>query len=341
MNLISEKNLIHTIHEIVKRDGFVIIPEWGAFFLQPTAARWDAQKQIFYAPGYQLLFNARIKNNDGVLAIQLSKKFKCSYLDALQEISTYIVRWNAQLYQWGNVKLDQLGLFVLQKDVIRFESIWQANVFPEYFGLQNLTLNDYSNDRGVFFSYPTLTASKHFSTVVKTLVLVPLALTLALLPSKINNYRLNQSQSASIVQKIKLHQFIDNPQDISNSIDTLTNFKVALQMNSKEQIKNEESVKKEEKTTVGNEENKSINQKEIISSPQHKYFVIVGSFANEKQVNDFLASLKAINVDGLVLNSDGKRRVALGSYENRTDAQHALDEFKTKNPSYSGWVLNW
>lgn len=341
MNFISEKNLIYTILEVVKRDGFVIIPDWGAFFLQPTAARWDAQKQIFYAPGYQLLFNARIKNNDGVLAIQLAKDFKCSYFDALQEVSTHVVQWNTQLYQWGNLKLDQLGLFVLQKDVVSFESIWQADIFPEYYGLHNLSLNDYSNDRGVIFSYPTLTTSKHLSTVIKTLVLVPLALTLALLPTKINNYRLNQNQSASFSQKIKIHQFTNNPQDISNSIDTMTNFKVALQMNSKEEIKKEEPVKTEEKVVVPTEVKKQTDENDIISSPQHKYFVIVGSFTKDKQVNDFLISLKSINIKGLVLNCDGKRRVALGRYENQAEAQKALDEFKTKNPAYSGWVLNW
>ncbi len=341
MNVITDKILTDSIHYLVKRDGFVIVPEWGAFFLQPVSARWDAAQQIFFSPGYQLLFNQRINNNDGALAIYLSKEKNCSYFVALSEIAQYVVRWNTQLIQFENVRIENLGLFNLQKGIINFQSNIQNQIFPEFFGLQNISVQQTDNDRAVVFSYPALKESRYFSTVVKTLVLVPLALTLALLPSKINNYRLSQSQSASFSQKIKLRQFTDNPQDISNSIDTMTNFKVALQMDSKEEVKNEEPAKTEEKVTVSTEEKKTTQQKEIISSPQHKYFVIIGSFTSDKQVTDFLFSLKAININGLVLNCDGKRRVALGGFENQNEAQKALNEFKTKNPSYSGWVLNW
>lgn len=337
MNIISETILIDTIHEVVKSDGFVIIPGWGAFFLQPTAARWDIQKQVFYAPGYQMLFNPRIQDNDGVLSIRLAKAFNCSYFNALQEISNIVIRWNTHLYQWGNLKLENLGLFVLQKDVVHFESELQSNNFPEYYGLQNIYLQEFQDDRGVLFSYPKLTSSKQLSTVVKTLVLVPLVLTLALLPSKINNYRLAQSQSSLFSPKVKWKHIIDNPHDISSSIDTMTNFKVALQMgsNKKEPIKATENKKQvaEEKTTNA--------EKEIIFTPQHKYFVIIGSFTNDKQVNDYLNVLKNIHIDGIVLNCEGKLRVALGGYEKHAEAIKALEEFKQSNPSYSGWVLNW
>lgn len=337
MNIISESILINTIHEVVKSDGFVIIPNWGTFFLQPTPARWDAQKQVFYAPGYEILFNPRIQNNDGVLAIRLSKAFNYSYFNALQEISNIVIRWNTQLYQWGNLKLENLGLFVLQKDVVHFESVLQSNIFPEYYGLQNIFLQEFQDSRGVFFSYPKLTSSKHISVVVKALVFIPLFLTLALIPSKINNYRLVQSQSSSFSPKIIWKHITDNPHDISSSIDTMTNFKVALQMGSNE----EEPIKASEikKNVVKEKTNNA--EKEIISSPQHKYFVIIGSFTNDKQVNDYLNVLKTIHVNGIVLNCEGKLRVALGSYEKHAEAIKALEEFKQSNPSYSGWVLNW
>lgn len=337
MNKISEKIFIDTLHEVIKSDGFVIIPDWGAFFIQPVSARWDAEKQVFFAPGYQILFNPRIQNNDGVLAIKLSKKFNCSYFDVLQEISNIVIRWNTYLYQWGNLELENFGLFVLQKDVIHFESIIQSNLFPEYYGLQNIFLQQYQEDRGVLFSYPNLTSSKHFNTVVKAIVLVPLVLTLALLPSKINNYRLKQSQSSSFSPKVKWKHITDNPHNISSSIDTMTNFKVALQMSSKEEIPIKAT---ENKTDVVKEKIKTVENK-VISSPQHKYFVIIGSFTNDKQVNDYLNSLKSIQINGIVLNCDGKLRVALGSYEKRAEAIKALEEFKQSNPSYSGWVLNW
>ncbi|MGQ9846806.1 MAG: hypothetical protein ACUVQP_04800, partial [Bacteroidales bacterium] len=74
--MISDKLLVDCIHNLVKRDGFVIVPGWGAFFLQPVSARWDSTQQVFFSPGYQLLFNPRINSNDGILAIYLSKEKK-------------------------------------------------------------------------------------------------------------------------------------------------------------------------------------------------------------------------------------------------------------------------
>lgn len=339
MNLITEKILINSIHYLLKRDGFVIVPEWGAFFLQPVSAKWDDSQQIFYPPSYQLLFNQRINYNDGVLAIYLSKEKKCSYFDVLTELSKLLVRWQTALHQFKSLQIDNLGEFILHKEKINFQSNIPNLVFPDFFGLQNISVQQNNNDNNVVFSYPSIKKREFINTAVKTLILLPLVLTLALLPLRINNYIFSPKQPSSFNHKIKLSRFINDIQDIADYIDTTTNLKVALQLNSKNEVKNVELTETDDKTSNSTKENKKTQQTKIISTPQNKYFVIIGSFTNNNQAMKFLSSIK---MNGLILNCDGKRRVALDSfYENQNEALKALNEFKIKNPSFSGWILKW
>ncbi|NSW46163.1 MAG: SPOR domain-containing protein [Bacteroidales bacterium] len=336
---VNDKLLITSIQYLVKRDGFVIIPDWGTLFLQPTPARWDAEQNIFYAPSYQLQFNPRIKNNDGALAIELSKNTQQHYFDTLKTIANTVVLWNTRLFQFGSLSLDGIGTFNLSKGTIHFQSQLKWQEFPDFFGLQNIVLPASTFERNVVFSYPSLPNAGQLNRIVKTIIITPLVIALAILPAKINNYRILHQQESSFSQNIQLHSFTNNPVNLDHTIDTLTNVKVALKPSIQspshhidESKKNNEHL---QKTSVADLNNKNINHS------QNKYYVILGSFTTDKQVNDFVNTLKTIDIEPLVLNCDGKRRVALNQYENQADAQKALDEFKSQNPTYSGWILKW
>jgi len=338
MITINDKTLITSLQRLIKRDGFVIIPHWGTLFLQPTPAHWDSVQHIFYAPSYQLQFNPRIKNNDGALVIDLAQTLQHQYFDILQSVANRVVVWNTRLYQFGSLSLDGIGTFVLTKGSIQFQSQLKWHDFPEYFGLQNIALPISTYERNVVFTYPSLPNTNQLNRIVKTIVIAPLVIALALLPAKINNYRITHKQSSSIGQALQLRSLTNNPHNLEHTIDTLTNVKIALKLttNSSQKI-NETDKNNHPQQTVSN--NKLPDK--IIKLPQNKYYVILGSFTTDKQVNDFLNTLKNIQIEGLVLQCEGKRRVALNQFENQTDAQKALDEFKAQNPSYSGWILKW
>jgi len=339
MTNVNDKLLIASIQYLLKRDGFVIIPDWGTLFLQPTPARWDSEQHIFYAPGYQLQFNPRIKNNDGALAIELAKNTQQHYFDVLQTIANTVVLWNTHLFQFGSLSLDGIGTFNLSKGTIHFQSQFKWQEIPDFFGLQDIALPASSFERNVVFSYPSLPNAGQLNRIVKTIIITPLVVALALLPAKINNYRILHQQASSFGQNIQLHTFTNNPVNLDHAIDTLTNVKVALKPSIQSlppKINEDKNINDNlQKSSVTDLDNKNINH------PQNKYYVILGSFTTDKQVNDFVNTLKNINIEPLVLNCEGKLRVALNQFENHADAQKALDEFKSQNPTYSGWILKW
>jgi hypothetical protein len=337
MNIEFEKHLIDIIKSKLIKNGYVILPNWGAFFLEPTSAKFDKRNKKLLPPGYNIHFNSNIHQNDGELLIELTKRTTLNYFEVLNILNDYYNLWNENITKHNFYLLDGLGKFCKEKNNIIFIPTSKIE-FTNFYGLRTLNLDLDISDNSIIFSYPEK-KERAIKSWLKAAIIIPIAIAFSLIPSKINYYN-NQENKAGLFRKQfsinsnKIFYTEDvNVEDIEKTIDSLTNLKNALKPNFKEKTTFKEETKKQN--------NENIQNNNQINAHTKKYYIIIASFTKMRQVEEYNKFLKSKNINSILLNCDGKLRVALSSHETREEANAELNKFIKQYPELSGWILFW
>ncbi|MCX7861940.1 MAG: SPOR domain-containing protein [Bacteroidales bacterium] len=331
-----EQRLIHTIIEIIKQkllnDGYVIIPSVGGFFVEMISAQYDDRQNVFFPPRCYVRFNQRINQNDGELIVLLSKFLKVSFFEATKYIEEFSRLWKYKLSYNKEFELENFGRFKQNSD--RIEFILYDSTFANslFYGLKPVSLIKEQVDRSIIFSFPER-KQEILRHLIKAAIFIPLVLTFSLLPTKINYYNSEQI-GANIFNKYETlaHQESGN---LEQTIDSLTKLNVALMPNNQIVTNNKSDSSKIQLADDLKEENKNIKQ---ISK---RYYIIIASFTNQKQVNDFISSQKDLQNDLTVLDCEGRLRIAYKSFATRDEANIELQKLKINFSNINGWILYW
>ncbi len=336
--MIDNIELLLTKHikERLFNNGFVIIPNWGALYLEPVSAYFDEKHQLFSPPQNIIFFNSNIKQNDGVLIISIVQETNISYFGILKAIKDLTSQWNFVISNKGKIYLKGLGTFEQNSTSILFTSERFCLLSPEYYGLKELTLENTNVEHSIIFSFPE-SQQKAIRNWIKAAIFIPIALTFSLLPSKINHYSFESL--ASFIKNEKETSISIVSENIEKTFDTLTNLKVAL--NPKIEINNLKL--SDNKLNTNSQINKTDTKQKTSNTIASKhYYIIIGSLTTMKQVNEFQKMLEDKKITGtVVLNCNGKLRIAYKKYENRGKANESLEQFKKNYPDLSGWILYW
>lgn len=99
----------------------VMLPGLGGFVCNSRSARYDEDKLEIVPPSRDVLFNARLTTNDGVLANELMRRHGLSYRDALRAVEALVSELQSQLEASESVKLPGLGTLYKEDDgALRF-----------------------------------------------------------------------------------------------------------------------------------------------------------------------------------------------------------------------------
>lgn len=120
----------------------IIIPDLGTFNTHYTAAQLDKDRQVITPPAKVLVFNDRIKVNDGLLAGHISRLEQLPIDTVEQEIEWYVRGINQQLRAGETAVIEGIGKLHREGDFTRFEPIENANFAVETFGLTPVALPD-------------------------------------------------------------------------------------------------------------------------------------------------------------------------------------------------------
>lgn len=127
------------IQELLYRYECVILPGFGAFLSQYSPAKINAQNGSFVPPSKQVIFNAQLQSNDGLLANHIAQVDESSYQEALQKIRKYTRFLYHELEAGKNVSISQVGGFSLdQAQSLQFEPSKHVNYNTESFGLDTI-----------------------------------------------------------------------------------------------------------------------------------------------------------------------------------------------------------
>ncbi len=129
---------LHTaIEELLLRDQFACIPQLGGFLLKASDSTVNAYTKELKPTHSQLVFNAKLSENDGQLAHLLSVASGISYKEALAQIEISVAELKSQLNQKRYATFFPFGNFFHNEHKgIFFVARQQFNLHLPNYGLQ-------------------------------------------------------------------------------------------------------------------------------------------------------------------------------------------------------------
>ena len=127
------------IIELLHKHDCVIIPGFGAFLTKSIPASHD--NNVFSPPKKSVTFNGMLKENDGLLANEISAKENISYNASLKQIKKEVKALLSSLKS-DKVEIDTIGVFQLNTEKkIQFQPNKDANFDSNSYGLESFTRN--------------------------------------------------------------------------------------------------------------------------------------------------------------------------------------------------------
>ena len=136
-------NLQAHIAPLVFENDCVVLPGFGAFIGNPHGAEYISISNKLRPPYKKLSFNAKLIENDGLIANHIASELGMSYEDALLSIETELKQWRSQLANGEKLRIDKIGvLFQDSNAMMRFEPDNAVNLLPDSYGLMPVYLKE-------------------------------------------------------------------------------------------------------------------------------------------------------------------------------------------------------
>ena len=126
----------HYISKLLAVHDCVIIPGFGGLIGNYSPSRISSSHNTFYPPFKSILFNINLKQNDGLLANEVSKGENIPYEEAFIRISEIVLIWGRALMNGETVIIEKVGSLLRNTDgIICFDQDTEVNYLLASFGL--------------------------------------------------------------------------------------------------------------------------------------------------------------------------------------------------------------
>ncbi|MFN8310504.1 MAG: hypothetical protein U0T73_11120 [Chitinophagales bacterium] len=124
------------IQELLWEHDCVIIPGLGGFISRYCEARHHPVSHQWSPPSKTITFNSALIEDDGLLAVAISKKHQCSYAEAAGQLRQWVAQTKALLAGRQEIVFPQIGkLYPDIEGNLQFLSQERANFLASSFGL--------------------------------------------------------------------------------------------------------------------------------------------------------------------------------------------------------------
>lgn len=325
-------SLIEHIEYLMMSNDCVIVPGWGALIAQYSDSFYNEEAGVINKPQRKVGFNASVNHNDGLLAQSIVRREGITYDEAVRFIADSVTTFKQQLNEGNEVSLGRLGFFHSNEGLVDFIPFFHESSNDEYFGLRSInfkTLAQLRQEQREAEQPVTETvvvrstswarrAMQIAASIVVLLALVPVLTTPVL--------RENDTQAGLNLPEIK------KP---AREIFNWDSAKVDLAVTLPEQAIEAEKAVQE----IAKQEAKENLETSIAStSGSGRYYLIISSLSNEKQVKEYIGSHKDLEGRMQVLKRGNKYRI----YVARDNSADKLYKIKHELPErYSdAWVCD-
>ena len=277
-------SLIEHIEYLMMSNDCVVIPGWGALIAQYSDSFYNSEAGIINKPQRKVGFNASVNHNDGLLAQSIVRREGITYDEAVRFIADSVTTFKQQLNEGNEVSLGRLGFFHVSDGLIDFIPFYHERCNDEYFGLRSInfkTLDQIRQEQQVQqviteVVQPAPPARRRGRSVaLRTLqIAASILLLLALVPvltTPIVSTFSNQ-QASLVLPSVKM------PEKAAFNWDTT---RVELAVALPQETTTQAVAQEQEPETEPNFE---------AANGSGKYYLIISSLSNEKQVKEYLGS---------------------------------------------------
>ncbi len=363
------------IKQLLQEHEMVIVPGFGAFISEYIPAVIDDTSGEIKPPSSKLIFNPKIKNNDGLLVGQVADATRCSHFEALQKIEKERDNIIYQLDKENKVELDELGIlsYNAKKQVVLF-SKEDANLSLENFGLESAhfeeqheehtteaeTLPDATEEKIVEEPLQKDDVSNEDSGPVDSATKYDLTSVTDEKEKSATNIIVEEPVFATapkekkkskggwilllviLVPLMVVSVFIYMKQNKATEpakevLQQLDKTIVADSIFSEEVPLAPDSISPEIKDTTAVEDS---SQELTMEMESGKFYLVGGSFKEQENAETYLQQLKSEGWEPFHMGKYGSFFiVGLGSYNTEADALKARDEYLVNSPGSGVWVL--
>tara|TARA_B100001094_G_scaffold322679_1_gene372371 strand:+ start:595 stop:1491 length:897 start_codon:yes stop_codon:yes gene_type:complete len=279
----------------------VTVPGFGSFLGNYKSAQYDFKEQKFYPPTKQISFNSQIRDNDGLLAKEISKALDLSYEESVKKVHHAVLSWIKQIKS-DTIVLKNIGeLYLNREDKIIFIPSNELNHLKESFGLPPVFISEIEEIK----SFP-----KNTTTPLK---------------SKKKNYFIQAAIWTCLI--VGLSSLYVNEKN--NILERELAYKQEFRKQTKQKV--QKAV-----FDLGSLPSLTVN----VKMKQKKYFIIAGAFRISQNAEKLVLNLKqkGYNASRLDLNEKGLNPVAFTSFINRGDAVSELRLIQRKE-NKDAWIF--
>jgi len=138
-----QQTIIKGIKEQLFFNDYLVLPNFGGFVLKSRPAHFSASGGMLVPPSKTVSFNAKLKQNDGILATWLQNTLKCSAKEGITHLTEFSEFCSGILAAKRRVSLEAIGFFYLDfENNICFEPQQDANFLTRSFGLGAMSIKE-------------------------------------------------------------------------------------------------------------------------------------------------------------------------------------------------------
>ena len=336
--------ITNSLIELLQDNECVIVPDFGAFISKRHSATIDYANHRFTPPYKEIVFNNKLKNDDGLLVDFMIEKDSLSKEDALAKIRSFVNQSEAILDVNSELVLEGIGKIRKFGDDYILTSKTETNLLGDSFGLTEFNVQPvFRTETYQIIKERIVVEQKEKNTeytvavenvddtpeVVKTIkpgiVRTFAVATLAFLLLFAFNWKTEQTGS----------NFASwNPFLYSSPNEFLINFMEP------EKVLESENLKISESENVLESENQKTSEPENVLESHH-YFIVGGSFQTLDRAEFCLKDIRSQGFENASLlekNDKGYIRVYYESFVEKSDALIRLDVIKN-DFNESAWLL--
>lgn len=358
------------IKDLLLANDTVVIPGLGAFVTQYQSAEIISSEGAIIPPTKSITFNSKLQTDSlSLLENYLISNANISSAEAKTLISDFAKATDAKIKMKGEVEIDEIGLFYSDaNDKIAFKQSSRESLLLDNYGMSSVKMPDINEKATISSSKSIGSKSKTKKTTVntkttattqtttgsnKTLKRVLIALPIiALLVLIIVFYQKILNFGDTLVENL-FNKAVENKTEIKdtdikideNSIKDTTKILI-------DESDDNENIDTTIAKTPTNEMDVSLDDEKLqngkvsdvteinLGTTYKNYYLIVGSYSNNKNAEKKIKELKNKGFDAeIILNDPTKYRVTIGGFDNVDDAIEAYKEFANKYTSKDIWLL--
>tara|TARA_B110000967_G_scaffold149347_1_gene153073 strand:- start:1735 stop:2733 length:999 start_codon:yes stop_codon:yes gene_type:complete len=316
--VLMKRTIEHYISELLFLHDCVIIPNFGGFVGNVQSAKLNKITGVLSPPSKQILFNASLKTNDGLLITHISNQEEITQEVAKNEVENYATKIIKKLTESKVLRLDKIGLLSLGKE---------GNIIFLQDNINNYSLDSFG-----------MKATYNKAIVREAISEEKISSTIKNIRTQSNNPKVFLRAAAVIIPLIALSYVSITQQDKINNLYTqmasLNPFENSIITEPMTKVIPDVKIEVQLTPTVEVIEEEVVP---IITLQKTTYYIIAGAFAEKKNADKMLEKLKKWNYNTKLVPGGSLLRVSYNSFTNKTEALIALHEIKQENSD--AWLL--